>query len=431
MGSSSMNDPAMPKANADAIPARPSRLRWVVLSGCLILAIAVAALLGIWFRSNQPESLYLRGRAALQAGDRETARRLAEALARTPGYELHGELLRGMLLARAGLYQEALVHLEPASRQKSTSVDANSAAAGCLYAMGLYLQTINTAQAALQQDPHCLNAMRWLASAYYDLGAIPHAMTELEKLKVEAPTDPRPDRLLGVIAKDGEHFQEAVEHYRESIRRDPNQPDREAILRELAESQIALNEFNEALQTLKESSRSAASLTLESSCHRGLGQIETATGKIREALNLDPRYYPAKLLQGKLFLDADHLEEAVAATREAIEFEPGNSKAHLQLSQALRQLGRTAEADAELKTMLEIQVIEREFTDLHDAAAKQPSDAHIRQRIGALARRLGKPELAKIWFRAALAIQPNLESATTGLREIESEKSRGGSSRRN
>ena len=39
--------------------------------------------------------------------------------------------------------------------------------------------------------------------------------------------------------------------------------------------------------------------------------------------------------------------------------------------------------------------------------------------FGVLAGKLGKPELARIWFRAALAIQPNHVSANAALNEAE------------
>ena len=264
-------------------------------------------------------------------------------------------------------------------------------------------------------DESCLDARRWLASAYYDLGAVSHAVAELERISKDAPGDPRPDRLLGLIAKDGELYPKAIGHYQESLRRDPRQQDREDVLLELAESQIKQAYFKEAMVTLGDCSHSAAASTWVAECHSHLGQVDKAHDRLREALELDHHYVPAKLTQGKLFLDNGQVEQAVSSLTEAAQWDPMNRQVHFQLSQALRQFGKAADADAELQRMQEIQALEREFSDLHDLAANQPTDADIRVRTGELALRLGKPKLAQVWFRAALAINPNHLRARAAL----------------
>jgi tetratricopeptide (TPR) repeat protein len=234
----------------------------------------------------------------------------------------------------------------------------------------------------------------------------------------EAPTDPRPDRLLGLIAKDSEQFADAIGYYNESLRRDSQQPDRESILFELAESQIKQTKFQDALVTLQECTRSAAALTWQAECLSNLGQIPEAQQRLREALEIDHRYVPAMLGQGTLFLDIGSAKEAVQSLAEAAQIEPQNSRVRFQLSQALRQLGKTEQADTELDRMREIQALEREFADLHEVASDKPSDADVRARIGELALQLGKTRLAQVWFRAALSINPNHERARTGLAQV-------------
>jgi len=48
-----------------------------------------------------------------------------------------------------------------------------------------------------------------------------------------------------------------------------------------------------------------------------------------------------------------------------------------------------------------------EFSELHAQAADQPDNADVRCQLGVLARQLDRPDLARSWFDAALAIQPN------------------------
>jgi tetratricopeptide (TPR) repeat protein len=103
---------------------------------------------------------------------------------------------------------------------------------------------------------------------------------------------------------------------------------------------------------------------------------------------------------------------------EAAELQPLNSQVHFQLSQAWKRLEKPQQAAAELRRMREIQAVEREFSDLHETAARQPADAEVRYRLGELARDLGKPELAKVWYRAALAIDPHHEPSRAALATI-------------
>lgn len=393
-------------------PVRSGRI-WGVL---VIVAVAgaVFAVILLW-QQDSPEACYQRGRKALIEGDRDAVLRASEQLIRTSAYRPQGCLLKGLLLARGGKMNEAISRLQEAATKESLAVEAYTLLSRCYYESGQYVQAIDTALAALVQDATALEARRWLAAAYYDLGAVAQATRELEQVSQEDPKDPYPDRLLGLIAKDSELYPKAISHYRKSLQRAPHQSGLDDLLIEMAESQVKVDQFDEALITLKDCSKSAVSLTLEASCHSALGHIEMAEDRLRQAVLLDPHSSPAKLAQGKILLDRGQPAEAAEILNEARRFNAYDRQVHFQLSQAYRSLGKIAEADAELDIMLEIQRQEREFSDLHDQAASQPEDAEIRYRIGELANRLGKPKLAVIWFRAALAIDPNHARSRTAL----------------
>ena len=395
-----------------------SRRMWLafVVAGMVVAGVVIAVRL---VQDNGPEGHYRRGRAALSAIDREAVLREVETLSQIAGYEHHAWLLQGLLYTRLGKLDEAIVYLGKAAEQPDLFVEANTAAAQCLYTSGLYLQAIAASEAALKQDDNCLDARRWLAAALYDLGALPNAVEELKRISANAPNDPRPDRLLGLIAKDGEHFADAVKFYLESLRRDSKQPDLGTIQSELAECQIRLGEFASALETLKNAEKTAAVATIKAEGFSGLGKSDDAHESLDDALRLDPDYFPAKLAKGKLLLDEGDVENAVSVLESAVKRDPASSQGHFQLSQALRQTGNNDRADAELQRMRETQAIERQFTDLHESAADHPNDPEIRFRTGELARQLGKLKLAKIWFRAALAVDPKYTKARLAIDELD------------
>jgi tetratricopeptide (TPR) repeat protein len=374
----------------------------------ILAAIVIVLGLGIVVViANQygPEASYRRGRQGLYAGDRDAVQRESKRLMDTVGYEAKGYLLQGLACAQSGKPGEAIQWLEKASLSKPLTVEAATAAAGCFYSMGRYLETIDAAHAALALDDSHVEARRWLAASYYDLGATSHAEIELERVSKEAPRDPRPDRLMGLIAKDAEQYTKAIKHYLESLERDPRHPDRDKILLELVEAQVKDGKFEDALVTLGQCQRSPATLTWTAEAERGLGRLDKAGQSVQEAIDLDRKFFPAKLSLGKLLMDQGRVEDAASVLANAAEMEPHNSQVHFELSQAFRSLGKNEQADAELARMREIQVLHRQFTDLHVVATEQPMNADARDRLAELARQLGKPQLAQTWIRAAAAIR--------------------------
>jgi tetratricopeptide (TPR) repeat protein len=388
------------------------RSRWLML---LLFVSAAAIGGGFYWNSLRPQNCYRRGREALRAGDRETAMRESQRLVEIPGFSGQGHLLAGFVLMREGRADKALPELLKAAESEATAVEALTALAECYYISGLFPEATNAAASALKWDPEALDARRWLAAAYYDLGATISAADELEIVSAKAPDDARSERLLGLIGKDTENFGKAVEHYRESLRRNPDQPDRGEIQLELAESLVKLSRFDEALETLGECDRTAAVLTLKAECEQNLGRPDEALRQLQEALQLDPEYVPAYLRRGTLLLSLGHPKEAIAPLLEAIRLAPEISQPHFQLAQAYGRLGERERADRQLKLVQETQAIEREFTQLHETASENPNDADVRYRIGVLAGKLRRPELAQLWFRAALALEPGHAQARAAL----------------
>lgn len=383
----------------------------------VIAFVGICLGIGFWiFQNASPEKAYRRGRAALVTGDREAVIREAELLIQTPKYQSHGWLLKGLLLSRVGKLDQAIAYLEKSAQNELLAVEANTVAAQCFYQSGLYLQAIHASERALQQDERYVDARRWLAVAYYDLGAIANATEELKRISAEAPTDPRPTRLLGLIAKDSESYSDAIKYYRESLTRDPNQPE---ILLELAECQVKENQPADALETLKQCEPSAPVLTLMAECLISLGQTQGAHDRLNDALKKDPKNFSALLVLGKLYLDQGRNSQALEVLTNAVQLEPHDSQAHFQLSQAMRRMGDRTGADLQLVKMQELQALEREFSSLHTEAANHPNDAALRIRAGEVARRLGKLKLARLWFRAALAIDPADQKSRTELNELE------------
>jgi len=390
------------------------RRRKLAVATLAIVAIGVG-IAGWQWNANQPRNRYLRGRRALEAGDRRAALRESQHLMTIPGFEPHAHLLAGLLLTYSGRAPEALQELQHAAWNDETAVEALTAAAECYYSLGRFHEVVEASRAALARDEKAIAARRWLAVAYYDLGAMANATQELTRISEEDPADPRSEFVLGLIAKDDEQFAQAVEHFQRAQSRGLVGTNRETLLLDLAESLLKLSRHEEALEPLADCERSARSLTYESEALQGLRRQEEAYSKVREAIELDPEFFPARLQEGSLLLYDQRIAEAAAAFEKAVHLAPHSSRAHFQLSQAYQRLGKTDEVARQLELMKEFQAMEIEFSELNGKASEFPNDADLRVRIGQLAQKLGKPELAQMWFRAALALKPDHGAARKAL----------------
>lgn len=78
--------------------------------------------------------------------------------------------------------------------------------------------------------------------------------------------------------------------------------------------------------------------------HRSRNELGVAEGYYRQALEVDPDFAAAQFGLGFTRLAVGAWQEAFAANEHVIRLDPTNAAAHFNLAQALRRLGREAEA---------------------------------------------------------------------------------------
>jgi Flp pilus assembly protein TadD len=110
------------------------------------------------------------------------------------------------------------------------------------------------------------------------MGAITGSLHHLQRTAKLDPSDHRPLRLLGLIYKDFERYEDAVPEYEEALRLDPNQPGWDELRQELATCQIKLRRFRDALATLGPCSQSASVLVMQAECLHALDDSEKGQG---------------------------------------------------------------------------------------------------------------------------------------------------------
>jgi tetratricopeptide (TPR) repeat protein len=356
--------------------------------------------------------------AALADGDLDAVQAAVEGLRDVEAYDPHRHLFEGALLLRNGRPLEAVVELGYAKDHPDTAGLAYSLSGESLYKAGRFRDADRILTAAVQRDPSLTDAHRWLAVLYYDIGAMNHASEQLKIVAEQAPDDPRPHRTQGLISKDFQLYEEAIAAYQESLRLDPDQPDKDEILLELAECLLRRNRHAELRETLARCPRSARTLTLEAESRLAEGDREAARKLAAEALDLSPDDLGAVQLRARLDLESNDPTSALKLLQRAAKRYPRDYRVHSDLAQAYERLGQRERAREEADIYREIRDLITRFTKLHRQAIAEPANADIRYQLGQVALQFGKPELARSWFLATLAMAPDHAGAREALRNV-------------
>jgi tetratricopeptide (TPR) repeat protein len=404
-----MSVEAAATAGEAATTAHPRRWRsrWLVAAASLGVATAVVAGAVVYhWRQSDPARQFALARQAIAAGRWDEVERRMADLDRDPAFAPHAHFLRGALLLEQRQHYGALEEFRHAVDHPELRLETLILSGEALYRAGRLQDAMGLLEQAVALDPSSLPALRWLASSYYDLGLNDATVSTLSRIAELDPHDPRPHRLMALMHKDFEDYTAAVDCYRESLRRSGHQPDQHQIRLELAECEIKQQQYEAALETLSGCAASAERCVKEAECHYALGRTEEAQLLLQQALDEDPAHLAGLLLSTTIALEQGAVDVAVETISRAVVAWPRDYTANFRLSQVLRRAGRDADADRYAKIAEEIKQVRLEFSELHEVADQQPANADVRYRLGVLANSLGRPDLARVWFRAALAINP-------------------------
>jgi tetratricopeptide (TPR) repeat protein len=381
--------------------------RLLLVAAAIGIVGAVAVAVWIW-RGGQSrgETAFAQARAALDRQEWATVRQLARELHALPGHQPHATFLRGALLLHKGHYYPAVDELEQVKEAPQVKLPALLLLGQAWYHLGRQIEAQAALEEVLKHEPNSLEAHRWLAASYYDQGAIHDAIVHLVRTAELDPLDPRPDRLLGLIYKDYERYEDAVTMYEESLRRKSDQPAALEIRHELAECQLRLRRHRDALATLEHCPQLPALDAIRAEYHYAIGETELAKETLARAIAAEPDNLEVSLLRATILLDEGQAERAAEILNRAALKHPHEYMLHFKLAQAYAQSGKPKQAETEQKLADEIREIRKEFADLHQAAWDRPDDAAIRLRLAELAGKLGRPDLADVWLKSAAALAP-------------------------
>ena len=375
---------------------------------CWLLIGLVGFAVLIWF-ANQvltTEDDFSKGENALVRGDWLTVSRQIEALKRKSVLSDEIQFLRGGLLLRTGNTHEAIAELMRIRsvgglRQKSQLLLCEA-----FYQLKQFSEVVAVGRDLLRRDPDLADAHRWLGATYFDLGDLTQAEFHLKELARLEPKDYSPYRLLGVMHKDFERYQEAIVDFQRALDLEPPPMIVGEIRLALAQTLIQQNQFEEALRTLEFEwpENAVEPRVVRAECLWTLNRHGEAKQQLLAAQRLEPSDRQALWMSVRIALDEERTTEALHTLQKLVDAEPTNHQALYEISLAYRRLGKDSEAQEFLERRNVARALFERLVELNKQAINEPQNASVRLDLAKVCEQLGKKELAIVWRDAASAL---------------------------
>jgi tetratricopeptide (TPR) repeat protein len=359
----------------------------------------------------------------------------------------------------AAALQEAHRHAAQVPPESPLRVEAAIVAGECLMKLGDHRAAASAWSFVVEHRPDHADAHRYLVIIFDDLGAMPRVVHHLEALARLEPDDGRAHRQIGFIMKDDKQSRLAIEAYREALRRSLSPAARAEVVKELTEVWLGEGEtdYQEALATLQlcpaEFSQRPEILTLHATAlWKSHSQEMRAIELVERALQRDPDLVDALLLRAQMWLDVEQPQHALPFLLRAARLAPHQLTVRTRLAQAYERfehqlarvalmvecsqawvlaLGVPASMPLSLSGFVEgvigpqtakhaqfrdeVQKRIERLSELSRLAMERVWDDKIRCEIAKLWVEMENPQLARVWFRAALTCNPQNREARDGM----------------
>jgi predicted O-linked N-acetylglucosamine transferase (SPINDLY family) len=234
------------------------------------------------------------------------------------------------------------------------------------------------------------------ALAHHQAGRLAEAEAIYRQVLVEERDQPDALQLLGFLAHQCGHHQQAIDLIRRAMALRPGEA---TYHNNLATALMALNRLDEAEMEL----RRALDLKPDADAIRmNLANLLRDAGRIDEAIEQYGQIDTAGacMVRGALLQQRGRLADAAAAWRRATELDPMSADAHSNLAQALAWLGDASEEAVRAG---------------EEAVRLQPDLAEAWNNLGVALKSAGRHDHAARAFERAIELQPQLPAAQMNL----------------
>lgn len=247
------------------------------------------------------------------------------------------------------------------------------------------------------------------AHAEHQAGRLDQAQAACRAALEADPGNVDAEHMLGVIALQRGHPEEALVHFERVVARLPGSA---AAYNSLGEAQRRLGRGEAALESL---SRAVALDPHLGEAHynlagllRSLGRAHEAIEAYRRFLAINPHYAEAHLGLAAAQRDAGSLDEALASAQRALALGPEAPRVQLAVGNLLREKGFAAEAAAAYRAALE----------------RDPRMVEALNNLGNVLREQGRVDEALACYERALTVKPDFAEALLNGAQVLREQKR-------
>jgi tetratricopeptide (TPR) repeat protein len=285
---------------------------------------------------NLGQVYFDQGKSAAAARALESARRIAPQ-----------DFGIGAELAQCYFKLKDTSALDRLLKEISTSCGADVACQLQVAALLASVGQVETAKQRFEQlrksNPGSPRVLYQEALLYYQLDDLDHAAALLAEVSEAGPARPSVDELLGSIAARRGNYGEAIAHFREAAKAQPD----ERNLFNLAYTLYINAQFEEAKQLLtnltREFPRSSRTYLSLGAVNQELGKYPESVEAYKKVLSLQPNSATAYLFLGDVQMLSSNYPSALKNFRRAVELAPGLAEAQYYLGLALMESGSSAD----------------------------------------------------------------------------------------
>ena len=357
----------------------------------------------------------------------------------TPGFPgVHANL--GRALAMLDRFEEAEPHLLRALELDPHNEPARYTLAESLRKQGRYDESIEHYRSLVEAMPDHALAHVGIGNALIELGRNEEALDAMTKALALLPTlrdEASPHRFMGRASERLGRLDEAAEHFLRAVEIDPGDP---ALLMDL-HNVSSLQQRPEAAEVYLNRARQLQLRDADGSLEvaealRLQGRHEEALEVYLSLLEIDPDYVEAHVGRGNTLFELGRFEEAVEAMAQAVAIRPNlkqEGSVHRFMGRALQKATRFDEAmeyfrralaidpndDAAIRPLAAMLFERQRYEEARKLyltlTQTIPSDAQAAANLAVTEYYLGRTDEAIRGFERALALDPTLKTARTGL----------------
>ena len=208
------------------------------------------------------------------------------------------------------------------------------------------------------------------------------------------------DNDLGMRLQRSGQVLEAIQHYEQALRLDPDFADAHnalgIALAQTARIEPAIAHYEQALRTRPDFAEAHYNL---GAALEKLGRVPEAISHYERALRIKPAFFEAHNNLGNVLLQSSRIQEAIEQFNQALRINPDFAEAHCSLGSVFLQQGKIKDA----------------ITQNEQALRIKPDLAEAHNSLGTALYQTGRREEAITHFLQALAIKPDFAEAHYNL----------------